>query len=184
MLLLSPMLSQYVTKHRAACHVTGSRRPSCSKGLSQQSANTQGQSHPGDHRHIRETAQDQQIHQVQTANPQSHKLNEWWLFQAIMFWGVCHAAIYNLYCIYGGFPGGSVVKNPPAKAGEASSIPGSGRSPGEGNGNPLQYSCLGNPMDGGAWQGYSPWGHEKQSDTTQRLNNNSIWQKKDTMSKK
>ena len=45
-----------------------------------------------------------------------------------------------------GFPGSSVVKNPPANAGEMGSIPGSGRSPGEGNGNPLQYSCLGNPL--------------------------------------
>ena len=44
-----------------------------------------------------------------------------------------------------GFPGGSVVKNPPADAGDTQSIPGSGRSPGEGNDNPLQYSCLGNP---------------------------------------
>ena len=51
-----------------------------------------------------------------------------------------------------GFPGGSVVKNPPANAGDAGSIPGPGRSPGEGNGNVLQYSCLGNPMDRGAWQ--------------------------------
>ena len=53
-----------------------------------------------------------------------------------------------------GFLGGSVVKNPPASAGDAGdlgSIPGSGRSPGEGNGNPLQYSCLKNPMDRGAW---------------------------------
>ena len=50
-----------------------------------------------------------------------------------------------------GFPGGSVVKTPPANAGDASSIPESGRSPGEGNGNLLQYSCLGNPMDRGAW---------------------------------
>ena len=50
-----------------------------------------------------------------------------------------------------GFPGGSVVKNLSANAGDASLIPGSGRCPGEGNGNPLQYSCLGNPMDGGAW---------------------------------
>ena len=48
-------------------------------------------------------------------------------------------------------PGGSVVKNLPAKQENASSIPGSGRSPGEGNGNPLQYSCLENPTDGGAW---------------------------------
>ena len=50
-----------------------------------------------------------------------------------------------------GFPGGSVVKNPPANAGDAGLIPGSGRSPGEGNGNPLQYSCLRNPMNRGAW---------------------------------
>ena len=45
-----------------------------------------------------------------------------------------------------------MVKDPPAKAGYAGSIPGSGRSPGEGNGNPLQYSCLGNPMDRRTWQ--------------------------------
>ena len=51
-----------------------------------------------------------------------------------------------------GFPGGSAVKNPPANAGDVGSIPESGRSPGEGNGNPLQYSCRGNPMDRGAWQ--------------------------------
>ena len=50
-----------------------------------------------------------------------------------------------------GFPGGSTVKNPPANAGDMGSIPGSGRSPGGGNDNPLQYSCLGNPMDRGAW---------------------------------
>ena len=43
------------------------------------------------------------------------------------------------------------VKNPPAKAGYAGLIPGSGRSPGGGNGNPLQHSCLENPMDRGAW---------------------------------
>ena len=58
-----------------------------------------------------------------------------------------------------GFPGGSVVKNPPANAGDAGdsgSISESGRSPGEGNGNPFQYSCLGNVMDRGAWQAYSP----------------------------
>ena len=50
------------------------------------------------------------------------------------------------------FPGGSVVKNLPTNAGDAGSIPGSGRSPGKGNGKPLQYSCLENPMDRGAWQ--------------------------------
>ena len=51
-----------------------------------------------------------------------------------------------------GFPDGSAIKNPPANAGDACSIPGPGRSPGEGNGNLLQYSCLGNPIDRGAWQ--------------------------------
>ena len=50
-----------------------------------------------------------------------------------------------------GFPSSSVVNNLPANAGDLRSIPGLLRSPGEGNGNPLQYSCLGNPMDRGAW---------------------------------
>ena len=58
-------------------------------------------------------------------------------------------------CIEGeGFPAGSAVKNSPANAGDtgdAGSIPGLGRSPRVGNGNPLQYFCLGNPMDRGAW---------------------------------
>ena len=49
------------------------------------------------------------------------------------------------------FPGGSVVKNSPVIAGDTGSIPEPGRSPGEGNGNPLQPSCLENPMDRGAW---------------------------------
>ena len=49
------------------------------------------------------------------------------------------------------FTGGAVVKNLPANSGDTDSIPGSGRSPGEGNGNPIQYSCLENSMDGGAW---------------------------------
>jgi len=48
-----------------------------------------------------------------------------------------------------GFPGGSELKNPPANAGDMSSIPGLQKSPGEGNGNPLQYSSLGNPMERG-----------------------------------
>ena len=51
-----------------------------------------------------------------------------------------------------GFPGGSVVKNLPANAGDVGLIPGLGRSPVKGNGKLLQYSCLGNPMDRGAWQ--------------------------------
>ena len=50
------------------------------------------------------------------------------------------------------FLGGSVVKNLPANAGDTGSIPGLGGLPGEGKGNTLQYSCLGNPMDRAAWQ--------------------------------
>ena len=55
------------------------------------------------------------------------------------------------------FPGGSAVKNLPANARDVGSIPGLGRSRGEGNGNPLQYSCLENPMDKGAWQATVHW---------------------------
>ena len=51
-----------------------------------------------------------------------------------------------------GFPGVSAVKNPSANVVDMGLIPGWGRSPGEGNGNPLQYSCLVNPMDRGAWR--------------------------------
>ena len=61
-----------------------------------------------------------------------------------------------------GFPGGSVVRNLPANTGDSDSIPGSGRSPREGNGYPLQYSYLENSVDGGAWQARSC----KESDTT------------------
>ena len=56
-----------------------------------------------------------------------------------------------------GFPSGSVVKNPPFNAADAGLIPGLGRFPGGGNGNPLQYSCLENPMDRGAWQATVHW---------------------------
>ena len=64
-----------------------------------------------------------------------------------------------------GYPGGSVVKNPPANAGDSGSIPVLGISPGEGTGNPLQYSCLENFMDRGAWQARVR-GVVKESDTT------------------
>ena len=63
-----------------------------------------------------------------------------------------------------GCPGGLLVKNPSASVGDVGSVPVSGRFPGEGNGNPLQYSCLGNPMDRGAWR-VTVQGH-KESDTT------------------
>ena len=49
-------------------------------------------------------------------------------------------------------PSGSMIKNPPVNAGDTGSIPGLGRSPAKGNGNPLQYSYLGNPMVRGGWQ--------------------------------
>ena len=64
------------------------------------------------------------------------------------------------------FPGGPVVRNPSANAGDTGHvglIPGWGRSPAEGNGSPLQYSYLGNPMDRGAWASSSPWGLESQT---------------------
>ena len=64
------------------------------------------------------------------------------------------------------------VKNPPANAGdvrEVGSIPGSGRSPGGGHGNPLQYSCLENLLGQRSLAGYNPWGH-KELETTKRLN--------------
>ena len=55
------------------------------------------------------------------------------------------------------FPGGSDGKAPAYNVGDRGSIPGSGRSPGEGNGNPLQYSCLENPTDGGGWLAIVHW---------------------------
>ena len=67
-----------------------------------------------------------------------------------------------------GFPVGAVLKNPPASVGDVGSISGSGRSPGEGNGNPLQYSCLENSMDRGALQA-TVHGGRKESDTTEQL---------------
>ena len=66
-----------------------------------------------------------------------------------------------------GIPGGSDGKASAWNAGDLGSIPGLGRSPGEGNGNPLQYSCLENPMGGGAWWATIHWFAE--SDTTERL---------------
>ena len=61
----------------------------------------------------------------------------------------CHRNYVDSVCRVG-FPGGSDGKASVCNAGDVGLIPGSGRSPGEENGNPLQYSCLGNPMDGGA----------------------------------
>ena len=73
-----------------------------------------------------------------------------------------------------GFPYGSVVKHLLANAGDVASVPKLGWSPGEGTGNPFQYSCLGNPMDGGAWQ-TTVHGVAKESATTEHLTNNRVW---------
>ena len=75
---------------------------------------------------------------------------------------VCFLANFNFLL---GFPGVSESNESACNAEEPSSIPGSGRSPGEGNGYPLQYSCLENSMDRGAWQ---VWGR-KESDLTKRV---------------
>ena len=96
-----------------------------------------------------------------------------------IFWSVFHCMmeIDQVSIIYSTvicFPSGSVVKNPSANAGDGGSSPVQGRSSREGNGNSLQYSCLGNPMHrGGAWQA-TVHGVAEESDTTQQLNNNSI----------
>ena len=100
-------------------------------------------------------------------------LYEWFFVVYVVFWGgtnnlrsdafvsnskalvqqnTVNHLLHSLYCISEGFPGGSVVKYLAASAGDVGSISELGRSPGEGNGNPLQYSCLGNPMDRGTWR--------------------------------
>ena len=92
-----------------------------------------------------------------------------WLVTGFMA-GYC----YGLNCVplrkYTGFPGGSVVKNPPANPGDTGLIPALGRSPGEGNGTPLQYSSLENSMDK---VGYSPWVH-KELHMTEQLSTHTI----------
>ena len=75
---------------------------------------------------------------------------------------------YNYIYINTGFPGGAVVKNLPADAGDkrdVGSIPGLGSSPGVGNGNPLQYSCLGKSHGQRSLAGYSPCGHKESAHT-------------------
>ena len=65
---------------------------------------------------------------------------------------ICILCVYFVPLINSAFPGSSEVKASACDEGDLGSIPGLGRSSGEGNGNPLQYSCLENPMDGGAWR--------------------------------
>ena len=73
-----------------------------------------------------------------------------WQLYRLLFVFVFWSELPNLQTTVG-FLGGPVVKHLPASTGDRGSIPGSGRSPGEGNGDPLQCSCLGNPKDRGAW---------------------------------
>ena len=84
-----------------------------------------------------------------------HVLDVWSKYILILFCGKEYRKSFknnrDLILRTGGFPGGSDVKASACNAGDLGSIPGWGRSPGEGNGNPLQYSCLENPMDEGAW---------------------------------
>ena len=67
----------------------------------------------------------------------------------------------QLLCSNISFPAGSLRKESAYNVGDPGLIPGWGKFPGEGNGNPLQYSCLENSMDRGAWLGYSSWDHNK-----------------------
>ena len=75
------------------------------------------------------------------------------------------------------FPGGSVVKNPPANAGDLGSIPGSGRSPGGRHGNPLQHFCLEHPMDRGSWWAtvHVPDTEIQQEDKVMRIPELAFW---------
>ena len=74
-----------------------------------------------------------------------------WTFKLFPCLAIMNSATVNTaVCV--SVPGGSQAKNLPASAGDASLLPGLGRFPGEGNGNPLQYSCLQNPMDRATWR--------------------------------
>ena len=88
---------------------------------------------------------------LMVASIQVHSKRTTFLYpQALYFWQT-----FILFCtllLAMDFPGGSEGKASAYNARDLGSIPGSGRSPGEGNGNPLQYSCLENPMDGEAWE--------------------------------
>ena len=72
-----------------------------------------------------------------------------WMDRQWMSWGYMETEFWSTRFLRA--PGDSVVKNPPANAEDVGLVPGSGRPPAEGNDNPVQYSCLGNPMDRGAW---------------------------------
>ena len=93
--------------------------------------------------------------------------NTRWIFLKYRLFLIKKKTIYFVlgYILLMDFPGVSVVKNLPASAGDSGSVPGLGRLLGEGNGNPLQYSCLGNPVERGAWRA-AVHGLAKESYTT------------------
>ena len=83
-----------------------------------------------------------------------------------MMWSIIpYTYLLSVYLLYS-FSGGSVVKNPPTNEGDMGSVLGLRRSPGRGNGNPLQYSCLGNPMVQRSLVGYTVHGVTEVSDMT------------------
>ena len=86
---------------------------------------------------------DMQIGIKQSGSAEVKQVSNYYPKKALSILKVVHSTL--------GFPGGSVVKNLPSNTEDVSLIPGWRRSPGEGNSNPLQYSCLGNPMDRGGW---------------------------------
>ena len=81
--------------------------------------------------------------------------------KTVLILDVTLSTVMHIYLyLHTRFSGGFVIKNPPAKERDAGSVLGLGRSPGGGSGNPLQYSCLENPMDRGGKGGCSLWGHK------------------------
>ena len=122
----------------------GKRKQTCINEVRQDNKDLETQAH------VRVYAEDNKHWKITLGSPIRKRHEESSYFDSVM--------------AYMGFPCGSVVKNLPAKTGDAGSIPGLGRSPQIGNGNPLQYACWENPMDRGAWEIYSPQGHN-QSDT-------------------
>ena len=103
--------------------------------------------------------------------------NKEFMVKVLLTYFVDHLGLINTLlwsvCVYvcfapGAFPGGSVVKKSAHNSGDLGLIPGLGRSPGEGNGNLLQYSCLENSKGQRSLVGYSPWGR-KESDVTELL---------------
>ena len=92
-------------------------------------------------------------------------------YQNVCLGFFCPIYLFKSVCTHvWGFPSGTVVKNAPSNAGDVGSVPRSERSPEEGNGNPLEYSCLENSMDRRAWQATVHGVTKSWMDTTKRVN--------------